>query len=391
MKIRIEKLQEKLRSQNLDALLISNFYNIAYLSGFSGVDPSHREAFFVASQDNCYLLTNALYSEEARNLFAVSCSLFAVIEINQEKKLQDRLLEIIKKEKIKKLAFEKYDLKYAEVEKFKKDSGHTSTTQYKARMTQVTLVPTENLVEDLRMIKDKTEIDAIKKACKLTDETFSFIVSYLSNLSDLDSLKETELAWEIEKYIRENGGQLAFSPIVAFGTHSSMPHYIPKLSFKDSQSLALEKKDMILLDFGAKIDGYCADMTRMIFVGNPTEKQKKMYQTVLSAQEKALEKLKKGNRNGQLLDTVAREVIEKSGYQAYPHSLGHGVGREIHEGFRLIKHKKFLLKPGMVFSIEPGYYEPGWSGIRIEDLVVLKEDGIEILTQSSKEIITIKL
>lgn len=180
-----------------------------------------------------------------------------------------------------------------------------------------------------------------------------------------------------------------------------MPHYQPKadgpLAHKLSDSCKLTtESSLILLDFGAKVEGYCSDMTRVVFYGQPNQKQKKMYETVLSAQEKALKAVSSSPGleltaflNGAVLDRFAREVIEKESLPVYPHSLGHGVGLEIHEGFRLSYKKDFVLKPGMVFSIEPATYLPGTGGVRIEDLVVLKEDGIEILSKSSKELMSV--
>ncbi len=378
MKQRIERLQQKLREQKVDALLVTDLVNIRYLTGFVGADS--RDGYVVVTGKGTYIVTSKLYPQWLNGQMATWLN---GLEINHENKLSDRLKEICSKEGIKTLGFEENNLTVAELKKLKKglDSGHTSTAlSTSARMT---LKPTTNFVENLRMIKDEKEIAALRKAAHLTDQTFSYILGYLRNLSNPGDLTESQLAWEIEKFIREHGGQLAFPPIVAFDTNSANPHHSPSIRY------TLYPKRLILLDFGACIDGYCADMTRMILVGKPTEKQRAMYETVLRSQTAALDLLESGERSGAKLDSAARVVFEKSNLAPYPHSLGHGLGLQIHEGFRLTHKKDFILKPTMAFTIEPGYYETGWGGMRIEDTVLLRDNTVEILTKSSKKIMSI--
>ncbi len=225
------------------------------------------------------------------------------------------------------------------------------------------------------MIKTLQEIRKIQKSCEITDQCFKYILPRLK-----PGLTETQVAELITKFIKKNGANDAFPPIAAFNQSSSEPHHIP------SNSCGLETDSLILLDFGAKLDGYCSDLTRVIFMGNPSGEQKKVYETVLQAQNKAINLINQGERNCKLLDQLIKEFISGIGYPPYPHSLGHGVGLEIHEDPRLSIKRDHILKPGMVFTIEPGIYLPGKFGIRIEDTVILTETGLEILTRSSKNL-----
>ncbi|MBI3956149.1 M24 family metallopeptidase, partial [Candidatus Gottesmanbacteria bacterium] len=257
-------------------------------------------------------------------------------------------------------------------------------------------VPTQGRVEELRMIKRKDEVKNIRRAAKIADECFECILKKIK-----PGVSENKIAWEIESFIRSRGVSLAFSPIVAFGRNTSQPHYNtnnkrrPFDSAQGEQNITLQKQDVVLLDFGAKVNGYCSDMTRVVFVGKPKDEWKRAYETVVNAQKKSLEYLQRSHpawqgetfqeRSSAKADRIAREVIAKAGFPAYPHSLGHGVGLDIHEAPRLTIKKDASLKPGMVVTVEPAIYKEGSYGIRIEDLVLLKKDGIELLSKSKKE------
>jgi Xaa-Pro aminopeptidase len=234
---------------------------------------------------------------------------------------------------------------------------------------------TVGLVEMLRMIKDKEEIDAFTKAANLTDKTFDFIQTKIKKGGS-----EKELAFEIEFFIKKNGADLAFDPIVAIDEDAAIPHHMSNSTKK------ITGNNLLLLDFGAKVNNYCSDMTRVVFIGTPEEKKKKVYDTVLSSQTAALKALKAG-ANGMEIDKIARDVIEKEGFESYSHGLGHGVGLEIHEAPRLRARSTEILDKNAVVTVEPGIYIPGFCGVRIEDLVVLKENGVEILSNSNKDLI----
>lgn len=231
------------------------------------------------------------------------------------------------------------------------------------------------------MIKKPEEIQAIEKACQLGDKTFNYILKKIK-----PGVTEKQLAFEIKFFIKKHGGGTSFRPIVAFGANSSTPHH------KTTHNSKLKTHNLILLDFGVKLDSYCSDMTRVVFLGKATEEQRKVYQTVLEAQKLVIKHLVKlvNLIKAKEVDRVARDYIIKAGFPTMPHGLGHGIGLKVHEPPRLSPKSKDILKPGMVFSIEPGIYLPGKFGVRIEDLVVLEKSGPRILTKSPREIIELK-
>lgn len=363
----IEAMNTKIL-RNLDALLITNPTNIRYLTGFVGAAPEEREAYCLITQEQIFLFTNALYLEQSRNLkpqiSMTKQDTMMVVEISREKSLSKELAKLTSDLSIKKLGFEETDLTVAEYHKIK----HV--------LKNVRLVPTKGRVEELRMIKRDDEIENIRHAAKLTDQCFDFILGKLR-----PGVTEGEVAWAIESFIRTRGASFAFSPIVAFRKNSSMPHYAQC----QMSNAKCQMNDIVLMDFGSRVNGYCSDMTRVVFVGKPKNEWIKTYETVHEAQRKALEYLTQ-QRSGATADRIAQDVIKKAGYPVYPHSLGHGVGLDIHEAPRLTVKKDTILKPNMVITIEPAIYIEGTYGIRIEDLVLLKSNGIEILSQSPKDI-----
>lgn len=347
--------------KNSDALLVTNPVNIRYLTGFVGVAPEERESYVLRTEDTTYLFTNALYVEHAKTLKDV-----IVIPISRENPLSRELHALTTKRKIHKLGFEDDNLTVAEY------------TKLKETLTGITLVPTRNHIETERMIKRKDEIEHIRLAANITDLCFRYITKRIR-----PGITEARLAWEIESYFKVKAGDNAFSPIVAFNEHSSQPHY------ESHGNSPLRKGSLILLDFGAKVRGYCADMTRVVFLGTPKPEWVKAYETVLAANEQAIDLLKNDVRHGATLDAAAKEIIAEADYPVYPHSLGHAVGLAIHETPRLSVTKDAELKPGMAITIEPGIYIEGSYGIRIEDLVLIKNNDIELLSRSDKQLIRI--
>ncbi len=380
---------------SLDALLITNPTNVRYLTGFVGAAPEEREGYVLLTKSQVYLFTNALYRNERTEILKRSHlalpqgETLQGIEISREEPFAKKLADILKLAsqgqalRSYRLGFEERDLTVAEHKKLKKE------------LNGITLIPTQNRIEELRMIKREDEIENIRTAATITDQCFTYLAPLLK-----PRVTEREIAWEIESFIRSRGAELAFSPIVAFGKNTSKPHYNsnftrPRLDGLRFQGEALKSKDIILLDFGARVNGYCSDMTRVVFVGSPKDEWRRAYETVLAAQQKALEYLT-GPRpvSGTKADMIARTVIGKAGFPVYPHSLGHGVGLDIHEAPRLTinpstRSARSGLQPGMVVTIEPAIYKEGSYGVRLEDLVVLKEDGVEVLSKSEKGMITL--
>ena len=345
---------------DLDGLFITNPTNVRYLTGFIGVSPEEREAYTLVTAKTTYLFTSALYREAAKQF---SSAHQQIVEINYDHPISAALSAICDKEHIKKLGFEETNLTVWELHKLQ------------ASLAGVTLIPTHDRVETLRQTKRADELASIRLAASLTDQCFTYIKQRLK-----PGVTEGKIAWEIESFFNDRAGGNAFSPIVAFNDHSAMPHYYER------GNNPLRKGSLILLDIGAKVNGYCADMTRVVFLGAPKDEWVSAYAAVLSANEKTLTLLKNGQRNGATLDAAARGVITGAGFPVYPHSLGHAVGLEIHEAPRLTVKKTETLKPGMIVTVEPGVYVEGVYGIRIEDLVHIKINGTELLSKSTKEL-----
>jgi len=383
--------------KNFDALLITQPVNIRYLTGFVGAAPEERESYLLVTANQAFLFTNSVYLEQARGLELLGCYIVTllktkkpleIIEISKQSPISRELGQVLTRLNLGpfqgstfkgvRLGFEETDLTVAEYNKLKK------------KLKGITLVPTTNRIEELRMIKRKDEIENIRAAAKLTDLCFDFILKKLKV-----GVTEGKIAWEIESFFRKFGAESAFSPIVAFGKNSSIPHYnCLSCGAKKFQSLAL-KSTVVLLDFGARVNGYCADMTRVVFVGKPTEEWRRAYQTVVTSQQAVFRKLSQiytkadARISGATLDRLARGIIKRAGFVPYPHSLGHNVGLDIHENPRLTIKEDSRLLPGMVFTVEPAIYKENQYGIRIEDLVLLKREGIEIISTSTKEMIVI--
>lgn len=226
------------------------------------------------------------------------------------------------------------------------------------------------------MIKTKEEIEKLRKACELTDEGFKFICKNIK-----PGMSEIEIAKKLDDYMFSIGATgLAFETIVGSGINSSLIHSTPS-------ERKIEERDIIQFDIGYVFEGYCSDMSRMIFVGEITEKQRKIYELVLKTQMNAIKNIKVGMRANEA-DLLGRKFILDAGFD-YAHALGHGIGREVHEELILSPKRETVLEKDMVFTIEPGIYIKNEFGIRIEDTVLLTEEGIITLTNSSKEIIVI--
>ena len=235
------------------------------------------------------------------------------------------------------------------------------------------LVPLDGTVESLRAVKEPEEIEFIMKAAEISDRAFQYIEARIKA-----GMTEIEVAWEIEKFLRDNGSQtLPFNVIVASGPNSALPHARPT-------SRPIQTGEPILLDIGARVSGYCSDLSRTICLGTPDDTFKKIYDIVLGAQLAVTAIIKEG-MTGEQVDSLARTIIEQAGYgKAFGHSLGHGVGIAPHESPRLGPGSVETITSGMVFTNEPGIYLPGWGGIRIEDLVVMENGKIRVISKARK-------
>ena len=274
----------------------------------------------------------------------------------------DFWIKLFKNEKIDRVGFEE---KYLSLFQLK----------YLKNQAKIKFLSTRDLVENLRAVKDSSEIKHLKKAAQITDLAFDYIFKNISS-----GQSEKEISWELEKCMRQAGASKNAweSLIVAVGEHSSMAHYL-------SGETKIKKRDLVLLDFGCVFEGYHSDMTRVIFLGTPNTKEVQIYNHVLQAQETGIGLLKAGV-SGELVDKKVREKLEGFNKFSYRHGLGHGVGLEVHELPRLNSLSKEKLVSGNVVTVEPGIYEPHWGGVRIEDMVLVGEKRSETLTKSAKKL-----
>ncbi len=344
--------------KKLGAVLVSSQPNIAYLCGYSGFSEKERECFLLFEKNKNYLITDGRYIEAVKkNIFG-----FELIDIGADNFLSKDHSDILKNLRV--IGIEEENLTVSELRKLKK---HVKTIKNAD-------------LSDLRIIKRDDEIKNIKKACRVADETFSFILGELRT-----GIKEKEIAGKIESFIKSRGADISFSPIVAFGKNSAFPHHV-------SGNNKLRSNQIVLLDFGAKVNNYCSDLSRTVFFGKASHQFKKMHKTVLEAQKIAIGRLKFLFSNHKSIqakdvDKIARQFIIKRGYPSTPHSLGHGVGIEVHEAPHISQSSGEQIRPGMVFSIEPGIYNPSYGGVRIEDLVILTAKGPQLISHARREII----
>ncbi|MFV9646167.1 MAG: aminopeptidase P family protein [Desulfobacterales bacterium] len=357
IKNRINILRKILSEKNLDTFMILVEENRRYLSGFTGEDTAFDEsagALFITGA-RLVLATDSRYELQARQEapdYEIVC---------YKKGLVNELSNILKTLKTKKLGFESKRLSLMQYNKI--------TGQLLSDGLQVQLVETEDIVESLRITKEEEEIKDIKKALFIAESAFrNFIANNI-----MPGITEKEAAWEIEKGMRETGADsISFPVIVASGPNSALPHAIPG-------NRRIKKGEPILFDWGAKRNGYCSDISRTVVIGKPDETFPKVYETVLNAQRMAIDAVRPGI-SSKAVDKIARDYIEKMGFKGkFSHGLGHGTGLAIHEypGLNPIKDTK--LDNNMVFTIEPGIYIPGWGGVRLENMVVVRENGAEAL------------
>ncbi len=354
----LQKFQQRL-APLAEAALISSPQNCFYLSRFS-----FEDGYLLITPQAAYLLTDFRYAEAAKKEadpdFEIICPPNGMI------KEIDRLLG---REGAQTLLLEEEHVTL---------SWHRALGEGLARISLV--LGASRALAALRICKDGRELAAIKEAQRLTDAAFSHILSYIK-----PGLREIDIALELEHFMRQNGAEgLAFPTIAVSGSASALPHGVPR-------DLPLEK-GFLTMDFGARFGGYCADMTRTVCIGRADAEMKRLYGTVLAAQRAALAAARLGIGCA-ALDGVARDRIENAGYHgAFGHSLGHGVGIDIHEAPRLSQRADAAdtLQAGHVVTIEPGIYLAGKYGCRIEDLIALNEQGEVVnLTQSEKELIEV--
>lgn len=355
MQIRYHKLNALLEEKELDAVLVSDGYNMRYLSGFTGAT-----GYLLITKNSKTLFTDSRYTIAA----TAQAPDYTVVEVDAGRDYCKFINQVLTAENIALLGFEANQVRYATYQNLKE------------RLAVKELVPLGGELADLRRIKTAEEIAMHRKAEHIGDIAFEEILKELK-----PGITELEVAAKLEYIMKMNGAdKLSFESIVASGINSSKPHAEPGHK-------KIESGDFVTMDFGCVYNGYCSDMTRTVVVGKANEKQKEIYNTVLKAQLAVLDMLKPGLK-GKEYDKVARDVIYGAGYEGYfGHGLGHSVGLEIHENPRFSMMEEDIVEAGMIMTVEPGIYLPDLGGVRIEDMVVLTEDGYENLTHSKKELI----
>ena len=354
-KKRLYDLRKQLEKRELDAVLINNPSNVFYLSGFTG-----SNGCIIITSDRAFLITDFRYVQQASKE-AVE---YDIVEYRNTS--VDSLNEIIKECRLSSMGFEEEHIKYIEFIKLKE------------KLSVRKFIPAQNMVENLRKIKDEDEISKIKKAAHISDLAFSHAVNNIK-----PGITEKEIAYDIEFFIKRNGGtKMSFEPIIASGERSSLPH-------GHATDKKIQYGDLLTLDFGCVYENYCSDMTRTIIIGEAQRKQEEIYNIVLKAQNASIEAITAG-KTGKEIDKIGRDIISYYGYGKYfGHGLGHGVGIEVHESPRLSISGNGALQAGMVVTVEPGIYIEGFGGVRIEDLLVVTENGSINLTGSKKELIVL--
>lgn len=346
----LTRVRTALADQGLDALLVTTPANVRYLSHFSSPD----DGAVLVLPDTAVLLTDGRYTAQADQESALP---FEIVSNADE--------AIARLAKGKRLAVE---------------SDHVTVKRFRALADLLGSEPhsSSGLVSQFRRVKSDHEIAMLREAARLTDIGFQAALSVLRA-----GVTEVDVALELERAMRSVGADgPSFETIVASGIRGAMPH-------GTASHKVIEEGDLVTLDFGAAYRGYHADMTRTVGVGEVGAEERRMYQAVLESQVAAVAAIRPG-RTGIELDSVARDILTGHGLGKYfSHSLGHGTGLVIHEDPRLSQRSSDVLEPGMIVTVEPGVYVPGFTGLRIEDLVLVTADGHEVLSHSPKELITV--
>ena len=355
MSDRLDRLVARLPERELDALLISAPENRRYMSGFTG-----SAGYLFITPERTVLVTDSRYTEQATN----QAPDFQVIQVRGG---WDWLLEQLKETGVKRVGFESRDMTVATY------NSLVGAVKDDSALSHVSMVATTEIPEEGRVFKDQRELTLLQKAIDASDAAMEAVCPTVTA-----GMTEREVAWRMEMAMRDFGADgISFDTIVASGPNGAMAHHRPS-------DREIQEGEPIVIDMGAIVEGYCSDITRTVVVGEPDETFNKIYDIVLGAQLTAINMVKPG-MTGEDCDRLSRAVIAEAGYgDNFGHSLGHGVGLAVHENPRVSPRSPDKLEPSMVFTVEPGIYLSGWGGIRIEDIVVLRDDGAKVLSKAGK-------
>jgi len=371
---RIERLRALFDEAEIDGMLISQPESRYYMSGYTGHDlpPRDSAGYLMIGKEGAVLLTDPRTSEQAEK----EAPDFETVVYTANARTSQRLIESVGKLGITRLGFESIHLPHAFWQAFSDALGEKGVEGADGQQIAgpgVTLVPLKDIVDKLRIVKDEQEMIDLQAAIDVLDDCFMHLAKNELRVGRT----EKEIALAVEQYLQGRGATTSFPSIVASGPNASMPHAIPT----DRQ---LQEGEPITIDIGAQVNGYCSDMTRTVCIGEPSERLREIHGLVLEAQERA-EKAIASGMSGKDADAISRDFLTEMGYGEYfTHGLGHGIGLEVHEPPSLSLRGEQPLKQGMVFSVEPGIYLPGWGGVRIEDLVVMQDENVRVLCRSPK-------
>lgn len=349
---KIDRLRSKLEEEKADAMIINSPYNRRYITNFTGTAGTA-----LITADKAVFITDFRYTEQA----AAQATDFDIVEHKQT--MNQEIADQLDKLHVKRVAFEKDYTTYTQFEAFKQQFSQE-------------LIPVQGIIEALRMIKTPDELVIMKKAAKIADDAFEHIRSYIE-----PGVPEIEISNELEFFMRKQGAaSSSFDTIVASGVRSALPHGV-------ASGKKIQEGELVTLDYGALYDGYCSDITRTVAVGEISVELREIYDIVLEANLRGVKGTKPG-MTGKEADALTRDYITEKGYgDKFGHSTGHGLGMEVHESPGLSFRTDTKLQPGMVVTVEPGIYVQGLGGCRIEDDIVITEDGNERLTFAPKELI----
>lgn len=350
---RLARLRTEFSALGIDSLLIAHGPNRRYMTGFTG-----SAGMVLITEQEAFLVTDFRYMTQA----AEQAPEYSILK--HEGPILQTMADLARKSGVQRLGVE---------------SRHVSLKQsgeLQAALGALEYVLTEDVVERLRDVKDEEEIRTISEAARITDAAFTEVLNSIK-----PGVTERRIAAELEYRLRLAGADSGgFSFIVASGERSALPHGL-------ASDKEIGRDEFVTLDFGANVRGYLSDLTRTVFVGKPSELHEKLYAIVLEANLKTIAGLRPG-LSGREGDSLGRDVIASYGYgERFGHGLGHGFGLEIHEQVRLSRESKSVLEPGHVLTVEPGIYIPGFGGVRIEDDVLITDDGVKVLTTSPKELL----
>jgi Xaa-Pro aminopeptidase len=349
----LSTLRQKIAEAKADALLVTQPANVRYLSHFS----APKDARVLVTMDKVLFITDGRYTVQAQQEVKLETHI-----TQAGSPMMEQMAELVKPYK---LAVEADHMTLDFATFLKEKLGREVT-------------PTANFIKDMRLIKTPQELDFMRDAAALADKAFTYILNVIDS-----GMTEIEVALELERFLRKQGSEgVAFDIIVASGERSAMPHGL-------ASQKTLQMGELVTLDFGAVLHGYHSDMTRTVGMGDVPDDQQALYAATLETQELALAAIGP-KKSGKVIDQLARDNFKKHGLEEYfVHSLGHGVGLEIHEGPTLSQRKEDFLEAGMIVTVEPGVYIPGKAGVRIEDLVVVTANGCERLSHSPKTYLAI--